>query len=72
MKKQMYYNGITYFLPIIDGKAKRFKGKMAKLFIGKQYGNDFNFEIAKLAFKAIGDNYSNSSIKIKNFIKNEK
>lgn len=29
-------------------------------------------QIAKLAFKAIGDKYSNSSIKIKNFIKNGK
>ena len=29
-------------------------------------------QIAKLAFKTIGDKYSNSSIKIKNFIKNEK
>ena len=29
-------------------------------------------EIAKLAFKALGDKYSNSSIKIKNFIKNGK
>ena len=48
MKKQMFYNGITYFLPIIDGKAKRFKGKMAKLFIGKQDRNDFDFEIEKI------------------------
>ena len=29
-------------------------------------------QIAKLAFKGIGDKYSNSSIKIKNFIKNGK
>ena len=29
-------------------------------------------EIAKLAFKALGEKYSNSSIKIKNYIKNGK
>ena len=43
----MYYNGITYFLPIIDGKAKRFKGKMAKLTIEKING-DWSFEINKI------------------------
>ena len=47
MKKQMFYNGITYFLPIIDGKAKRFKGKTAKLTIEKING-DWSFEINKI------------------------
>ena len=47
MKKQMFYNGITYFLPIIDGKAKRFKGKRAKLTIEKING-DWSFEINKI------------------------
>ena len=47
MKKQMFYNGITYFLPIIDGKAKRFKGKTAKLTIEKING-DWTFEINKI------------------------
>ena len=45
--KEMYYNGITYFLPIIDGKAKRFKGKSAKLTIEKING-DWSFEINKI------------------------
>ena len=45
--KQMYYNGITYFLPIINGKAKRFKGKSAKLTIEKING-DWSFEINKI------------------------
>lgn len=45
--KEMYYNGITYFLPIIDGKAKRFKGKRAKLTIEKING-DWSFEINKI------------------------
>ena len=45
--KEMYYNGITYFLPIIDGKAKRFKGKKAKLTIEKING-DWSFEINKI------------------------
>ena len=47
MKKQMFYNGFTYFLPIIDGKAKRFKGKTAKLTIEKING-DWSFEINKI------------------------
>ena len=34
-KKEMFYNGFTYYLPIIEGKAKRFKGKTAKLKIEK-------------------------------------
>ena len=45
--KEMYYNGITYFLPIIDGKSKRFKGKTAKLTIEKING-DWSFEINKI------------------------
>ena len=36
------------------------------------FGDKTKDEIAKFAFKAVGDKYYNSSIKIKNFIKNEK
>ena len=46
-KKKMFYNGFTYYLPIIDGKAKRFKGKTAKLTIEKING-DWSFEINKI------------------------
>ena len=46
-KKEMFYNGFNYYLPIIDGKAKRFKGKRAKLTIEKING-DWSFEINKI------------------------
>ena len=46
-KKEMFYNGFTYYLPIIEGKAKRFKGKTAKLTIEKING-DWSFEINKI------------------------
>lgn len=33
LSKDMYYNGVTYGLPIINGKAKRIKNKLVKISI---------------------------------------
>ena len=41
--KAMFYNGITYYLPVIDGKAKKIKGKIVTLKIEKNgLEADFN------------------------------
>lgn len=34
--KQMFYHDITYYLPIIDGKAKRVKGKKVRLTVSTE------------------------------------
>ena len=46
-KKEMFYKGFAYYLSIIDGKAKRLKGKRAKLTIEK-INCDWSFEINKI------------------------
>lgn len=56
--KKMYYNGITYALPIIDGKAKKIKGKTIRMEFTKQSNEQmqycfntediFHFAITKL------------------------
>ena len=47
--KAMFYNGITYYLPVIDGKAKKIKGKIVTLKIEKN-GFEVDFNVNKIIF----------------------
>ena len=47
--KAMFYNGITYYLPVIDGKAKKIKGKIVTLKIEKN-GLEADFNVNKIIF----------------------
>ena len=47
--KAMFYNGITYYLPVIDEKAKKIKGKIVTLKIEKN-GLEADFNVNKIIF----------------------
>ena len=47
--KAMFYNGITYYLPVIDGKAKKIKGKIVTVKIEKN-GLEADFNVNKIIF----------------------
>jgi len=57
MHKEMYYNGFTYGLPLIDGKAKKMKGKTVRFEFTKSckgmesafdYADIFHFQVTKI------------------------
>lgn len=46
--KENWYNGYSYFLPVLDGKAKRIKNKNVRMFIRKEAGENspFDYEVS--------------------------
>ena len=51
--KENYYNGYSYYLPMVDGKAKRIKNKNVRIFVEKEATNDEPFDWYVKSFEVL-------------------
>ena len=51
--KENYYNGYSYFLPMMNGKGKRIKNKNVRMFISKEAGENSPFDYEVSSFEII-------------------